>query len=663
MKSSITKDHIENLIPVLSEKEKQEMKAYYTVYEKHSKEFSAKAAEDLKNHPVFEKLIRDIPKEVSKASNKASNALQKDAIINDNWKPHIEYQIEQGITYAKMGLNFKSWYEVISLVRNFITPYLRKEYGSGAEYLSAINGMNNFMDITMGIIGEAYVQEKEETLRSNEVKLKQAQAIAHIGNWDIDFATNIGRWSEEACRIHGLLIEENKQSFESWLSFIHPEDLEYVKKEIEKSNASLSDTILNHRIMRKDGTVRNIYSVSKFVLNHEGKPIGLYGIAHDVTEQKIAEEVIKKQNEELEQKVIERTTQLQKSEELFSNIFNNSPVIMVISNLQDGTIKDINHSFMETFGLTSKEEVIGKTAVELNIMYHPEQRAEMIKLLKENKPVNNFDISVTTKQNELRWLSTSVLLIEVNNVPHTLSVSTDITNRKKSEEQLQDVNKELEAFSYSISHDLRAPLRAINGFSKILQEDYTSKLDADGISTLDAIMNNSKKMGILIDDLLAFSRLGRKEISTSEINMTALVKSVKEEELADNTNEIEFLIHALPPAKGDQALIKQVWVNLISNAIKYSKHKPKPNIEIGSYSKDHEIIYFVKDNGVGFDMQYYDKLFGVFQRLHSSEEFEGTGVGLAIVQKIVDRHNGTVWAESKLNEETCFYFSLPNIKS
>lgn len=230
-------------------------------------------------------------------------------------------------------------------------------------------------------------------------------------------------------------------------------------------------------------------------------------------------------------------------------------------------------------------------------------------------------------------------------------------------DELKKINKELEAFSYSVSHDLRAPLRAINGFARILHEEYALKIDADGISSLNAIMNNSKKMGALIDDLLAFSRLGRKEITTSVINMTALVKSVREEELTGNTNDIEFIIDALLPAKGDQTLIKQVWVNLISNAIKYSKHQPKIRIKIGSYHKENLVVYYVKDNGVGFDMQYYNKLFGVFQRLHSSEEFEGTGVGLAIVQKIIHRHNGTVWAESKPKEETCFYFSLLNINT
>lgn len=229
--------------------------------------------------------------------------------------------------------------------------------------------------------------------------------------------------------------------------------------------------------------------------------------------------------------------------------------------------------------------------------------------------------------------------------------------------QLESVNKELEAFSYSVSHDLRAPLRAVSGYANILMEDNKENLDADGISSLNAILKNSKKMGELIDDLLAFSRLGRKEVITSEINMSALVKSVWEEEMNGNINNVEFTMPELLPALGQQVLIKQVWVNLISNAIKYSKHKPKTHIEIGSFEKDKLINYFIKDSGAGFDMQYYNKLFGVFQRLHSQVEFEGTGIGLAIVQKIIQRHNGTVWAESKVNEGSCFYFSLPHINS
>ena len=228
--------------------------------------------------------------------------------------------------------------------------------------------------------------------------------------------------------------------------------------------------------------------------------------------------------------------------------------------------------------------------------------------------------------------------------------------------QLEFVNKELESFSYSISHDLRAPIRAIHGYTRILMEDYAEKFDPDGTKVLHSIIYNSKKMGQLIDDLLAFSKLGRKQVKVSEINMNALVNlTIGELLFEEGENVPQFKIEELPLAKGDQSLIKQVWINLISNAIKYSQYKSNTYIEIGAYKKDHLVVYYVKDEGAGFDMQYYDKLFGVFQRLHLQEEFEGTGIGLAIVQKIVQRHYGKVWAESKLNEGACFYFSLPGI--
>jgi light-regulated signal transduction histidine kinase (bacteriophytochrome) len=230
--------------------------------------------------------------------------------------------------------------------------------------------------------------------------------------------------------------------------------------------------------------------------------------------------------------------------------------------------------------------------------------------------------------------------------------------------QLESVNKELESFSYSVSHDLRAPIRAINAYTKILVEDYSGKFDMEGTKVLHSIIRNSNKMGELIDDLLAFSKLGRKQVTVSEINMTALVNQVREELIFDDGEKIpEFSVGLLPPAKGDQSLVKQVWINLISNAIKYSKYNSKIHIGIGASEKDNQVVYYVKDDGAGFDMQYYDKLFGVFQRLHSQEEFEGTGIGLAIVQKIVHRHNGKVWAESTLNEGACFYFSLPAVKT
>jgi signal transduction histidine kinase len=280
--------------------------------------------------------------------------------------------------------------------------------------------------------------------------------------------------------------------------------------------------------------------------------------------------------------------------------------------------------------------------------------------------IANKELAFQNKEKEKRAEELTIANWELKCAEDDIRKLNDELERKVIERtaQLEAVNKELGSFSYSVSHDLRAPIRAINGYTRILMEDYAEKFDSDGTKVLHSIMHNSKKMGELIDDLLTFSKLGRKQVTVSEINMTALVKLIRKELLFDEGENIpEFNVAALPPAKGDQSLINQVWINLISNAIKYSKYKPKTKIEIGAYEKGNLVVYYVKDEGAGFDMQYYDKLFGVFQRLHSQEEFEGTGIGLAIVQKIVHRHNGTVWAESKLNEGTCFYFSLPNINT
>ena len=226
--------------------------------------------------------------------------------------------------------------------------------------------------------------------------------------------------------------------------------------------------------------------------------------------------------------------------------------------------------------------------------------------------------------------------------------------------ELNSANKELESFSYSVSHDLRAPLRIIDGFAQIMSDDYKHKLDAEGRRFIDAIRTNAQQMGMLIDDLLNFSRIGRQELAIQEIDMHKVIEHVIDSfRVLNKTIGAEIQIDHIANAKCDEHLIKQVWINLLSNALKYSRKKEKPEIRISAQETETEIIYSVTDNGVGFDMEFSDKLFAVFQRLHKVSEYEGTGVGLALVSRIVTRHKGRVWAYSVPDQGATFYFSLP----
>ncbi|MBI3601095.1 MAG: hypothetical protein HY097_10720 [Nitrospinae bacterium] len=225
---------------------------------------------------------------------------------------------------------------------------------------------------------------------------------------------------------------------------------------------------------------------------------------------------------------------------------------------------------------------------------------------------------------------------------------------------LEYLNKELEAFTYSVSHDLQAPLRPIEGFSQIILRDYADKLDDRGRQLLNRICDSAQKMEQLIDDLLSFSRTGQKDMVFSEINMNELAGAVIEEiKTINGSSRLQFNGKPLPYVYGDLPMLRQVFVNLISNAVKFTAPKDTALIEIGCRTEDKENVCYVKDNGVGFDMKYADKLFGVFRRLHGEDEFKGTGIGLAIVKRIIHRHGGRVWAEGKANEGAAFYFTLP----
>jgi light-regulated signal transduction histidine kinase (bacteriophytochrome) len=253
-----------------------------------------------------------------------------------------------------------------------------------------------------------------------------------------------------------------------------------------------------------------------------------------------------------------------------------------------------------------------------------------------------------------------------------VAIRVDITDRKAAEEKIQQLSveldqrviertAELEAFSYSVSHDLRAPLRAISGFTRILQEDFGAQFPPAALHQLDRIRSNAFRMGELIDGLLAFSRLGRQQLNKRKVAPRPMISHVLEELQAEQAGRrVTVCVDELPECEADPTLLQQVFANLISNALKYSRQRDPAVIEIGAHRENGQCVYFIKDNGAGFDMEYAHKLFGVFQRLHPPEQFEGTGVGLAIVQRIVHRHSGRVWAQGEPEKGATFYFTIGN---
>ena len=356
----------------------------------------------------------------------------------------------------------------------------------------------------------------------------------------------------------------------------------------------------------------------------------------------------------------------------------NSSDDAIIGKTLEGIITSWNPGAERMFGYSASEAV----GASICMLFPPQCTGDeeiILDRVARGGPLEHFEAVRVAKNGQS--IDVSVSLSRIVDQDHKViglsKIVRNITQRKKAERevlrlneeleqrvlertaQLEAANKELESFSYSVSHDLRAPLRAIDGFSQALQEDFGADLPEEGQRYLRTVRDGAKRMGVLIDDLLAFSRLSRLPLYREPVNMNDLVRAlVAEISPAPENRHAKIEVNDLPACNADPALLKQVWINLLSNALKYTRQRESAHIEIGAQKCNGATTWFVRDNGAGFDMLYVDKLFGVFQRLHRAEEYEGTGVGLAIVQRIIERHGGHVWAEGALEQGATFFFTL-----
>ncbi|MCE1253617.1 MAG: MASE1 domain-containing protein [Anaerolineae bacterium] len=503
------------------------------------------------------------------------------------------------------------------------------------------------------------VTEKE--LRYSEENLKKAQKVAHVGSWVWNLKINSLEWSDEMFHIFGI----NRETFNGNLAdviarSIHPDD----RDKVNESNRSVIEkqiaVPLEYRIVWPDGSVHTVWGeAGEMIKNETGQVVYLNGIVQDITERKKAEEEIKLKDRLLH--LAEDMAQVGGWE--FDPITGEGTWTDAVARIHD---LDPDQSTNMNLGIsfyTGESRLKIENAIE-----------EAIRLAKPY----DLELEMNTARGVHKWVRTMGLpIVENGKVVKVRGIFQDITVRKQAEDEIHQLNaeleqrvqartaqltvanRELEAFSYSVSHDLRAPLRSIEGFSHILLEDYVGGLDERARDYFKHIQNNTRRMSQLIDDLLKLARVTRNEMQIETVDLAVLGREVINELIEqDRDRLVEINFPEQLTVTADKNLMRIALDNLLNNSWKFTRQRPDARIELGSFEQNGSFVIYVRDNGVGFDMVYANKLFGAFQRLHNSAEFEGTGIGLAIVHRIVSRHGGSIWAESAVNQGSTFYFTL-----
>jgi len=505
-----------------------------------------------------------------------------------------------------------------------------------------------------------------DALQASQARLRRVLETTQEGVWNTDERDHTTFVSDRLAMMLGYRREEMLGKPPT--AFMPPEDVAAYEERI-RTRAQGEIGSYEQRFVRSDGSIIWARIAATPIYDDSGGFAGAFGMLHDITKQKQADQAVRD------------------SHARFSALIENAPLVAIQGMERDGTISLWNQACTELYG-HSAGEALGATVQSL--LLSPEEIPAFESALEEvwvsGRPTPTTEWQVRTKSGQTRSVISTMVPVHTDGVVSCVyCMDVDITERQAarkalldSEEQLRRLNADLNAlveqrtaalreaiddldsFAFSVTHDLRAPLRAVNGFSAALVEECSNQLTGDAVRYLKYITENVELMNTLIEELLTFSRCGRQHLTMRKLDMHALVRRALQMQEPELVARCEVVIDALPVAYGDPTLIGQVLTNLLSNALKYSRTQERPRVEISAKGDvDGMVTYVVADNGVGFDMFYAEKLFAVFQRLHSAEDFEGVGVGLAIVKKIIKRHGGEVWAESEPLHGASFFFTLP----
>jgi PAS domain S-box-containing protein len=527
---------------------------------------------------------------------------------------------------------------------------VRVVYDLAHPYFDEKGNLTRYIGTTLDLTEQKRVAAELESVGAQR---KLALDTAHMGWFRFDPIKNYSWWDDRYKEIFGFT-EYEKPNDEILASRLDPEDLPgvwtKVQASLDPSNPQPYDA--EYRINLPDGSMKWIEAHGIAVFDGNGKDkraTSLIGTVMDITERKKAEGT------------------LHEALDYLDNLFNyaNAPIIVWNPELR---ITRFNHAFEHLTGRLASE-VIGKS---LDILFPEDGKEHSLEHIKKAMTGQRMEVEEIPIQHKdgsasiVIWNSATLYTADGKTQVATIAQGQDITDRKAAEEdlrqrtaELEAANKELETFSYSVSHDLRAPLRTLDGFSEMVLEDYGDKLDEAGKDYLNRIRNASHTMSELIEAILKLSRISRAEIHGEKVNLSNITKSIADGlKQSQPLRQAEFIIEPDLIVKGDAALLRIALNNMLENAWKYTSKCSPTRIEFGINEKKGEKVYFIKDNGIGFDMQYKEKLFQPFQRLHTGNEYPGTGIGLATVQRVIKRHNGRIWAESEIGTGTTFYFTL-----